>query len=267
VRQVSIGRAAVPSVASGMRCGIGLFGALTLLPALLAAQGGTVRGVVQDSAGRGMANADVVATPGPHRVRTDSVGRFVLAGIGGGKFVLHARKLGYSPGEATADLHGDGSVDVTLVLDHRMANLDTVVVRADGSCPDRSLDGWVCRKARGDKGVFMDYLDIDDKDPLTTADLYRDIPGFRVDVRPTRTGNRRVPVPNGLHCMISLVDGRPATAANFVPDLPWDLLALEVYPSATDVPKEYQRYVNEFSRGERCGVAIYWDQFAKLSSK
>lgn len=243
------------------------FTLLTLLAAgTRALAQGTVRGVVRDSANNPVAGAEVVATPGPHRARTDSLGRFVMANIGGAKYVIHARKLGYSPGEATADVH-DGTVDVTLVLEHQMANLDTVVVRADGTCPDRSLDGFMCRRARGGKGVFMDYVDIGDRDPLTTADLFRDIPGFRVDVRPTRTGNRRVPVLNGLHCMISLVDGRPATVANFVPELPWDLLALEVYTSAADVPKEYQRYVNELSRGERCGVAIYWDQFAKLSSK
>jgi hypothetical protein len=241
---------------------------LTLLPAVSGAQGGTIRGVVRDSADRPVFNADVVATPGPHRVRTDSLGRFVLAGIGGGKYVLHARKLGYSPGETTVDIHGDGTVDVKLTLEHRMAGLDTVFVRADGSCPERTLDGFLCRQKRGDKGVFMDYLDIDDKDPLTTADLFRDIPGFRVDVRPTRTGNRRIPVPNGLHCLTSLVDGRPATAANFVPDLPWDLMALEVYPLPADVPKEYQRYTFTSSiSGQRCGVAIYWTQYAKLSSK
>jgi hypothetical protein len=241
---------------------------LTLLPAVSGAQGGTIRGVVRDSADRPVANADVVAAPGPHRVRTDSLGRFVLAGIGGGKYMLRARKLGYSPGESTADIHGDGSVDVKLTLEHRMAGLDTVVVRADGSCPERTLDGFLCRQKRGDKGVFMDYLDIDDKDPLTTADLFRDIPGFRVDVRPTRIGNRRVPVPNGLHCLTSLVDGRPATQANFVPDLPWDLMALEVYLLPTDVPKEYQRYTfTSSTSGQRCGVAIYWTQFAKLRSE
>lgn len=228
---------------------------------------GTVRGVVRDSANNPVANAEVVATPGPHHARTDSLGRFTMPNIGGAQYVVHARKLGYSPAEATADVH-DGTVDLTLVLEHRMANLDTVVIRADGTCPDRSLDGFTCRRARGGKGVFMDYLDIDDKDPLTTADLFRDIPGFRVDVRPTRIGNRRVPVPNGLHCMISLVDGRLATPANFVPDVPWDLLALEVYPNAADVPKEYRRYVLEASpNGDRCGVAVYWDQYANLSSK
>jgi hypothetical protein len=243
--------------------------ALALLPTDLIAQGGggTLRGVVRDSADRPLVNVEVVATPGPHRARTDSLGRFTMAGIGGGQYVLHARKLGYSAGESTADIHGDGSADVKLILEHRMADLDTVVVREDGSCPERSLDGFMCRRKRGDKGVFMDYMDIDDKDPLTTADLFRDIPGFRVDVRPTRIGNRRIPVANGLHCMVSLVNGRPATAASFVPDVPWDLMALEVYPTPADVPKEYQRYMWDSAAGQRCGVAVYWDMFANLSSK
>src|SRR5262249_50000813 len=148
--------------------------------------GGTIRGVVRDSADRPLANAEVVATPGPHRARTDSVGRFAMVGIGGGQYSLHARKLGYSPGEATAEVHGGGTVDVRLSLEHHMAELDAVVVTADGSCPQRSLDGFMCGKKRGDKGVFMDYMDIDDKDQLSTADLFRDVPGFRVDVRPTR---------------------------------------------------------------------------------
>jgi hypothetical protein len=240
---------------------------LAFLPAVVGAQGGTLRGVVRDSADRPLANAEVVATPGPHRARTDSLGRFSMAGLGGGQYRVHARKLGYSPGETSADLHGDGALDVTVTLEHRMANLDTVVVNADGSCPERSFDGFLCRQKRGDKGVFMDYMDIDDKDLLSTADLFRDIPGFRVDVRPTRNGNRRIPVANGLHCLVSLVDGRPATAANFVPDLPGDLMALEVYPTPDEVPREYQRYQWDSRANQRCGVAVYWDLYANLSSK
>jgi Carboxypeptidase regulatory-like domain len=155
---------------------------LTLLPAAAVAQGGTLRGVVRDSANHPLGNAEVVATPGPHRARTDSLGRFTMTGIGGGQYIVHGRKLGYSPGEATADLRDNGSLDVTLTLEHRMADLDTVVVSADGSCPERSVDGFLCRQKRGDKGVFMDYMDIDDKDPLSTADLFRDIPGCGVAV-------------------------------------------------------------------------------------
>ncbi len=246
---------------------VSLILSLTLVPAAARAQGGTLRGVVRDSANRPLADAEVVATPGPHRARTDSLGRFAMAGVVGGHYVLRARKLGYSPGEATADLHDDGSLDVTLTLEHRIANLDTVKINADGSCPERSLDGFLCRKKRGDKGVLMDYLDIDDKDALSTADLFRDIPGFRVDVRPIRTGARRMPVASGLHCLVSLVDGRPATAANFIPDEPGDLMALEIYPTPADVPKEYQQYAWTASGGQRCSLAVYWDKFANLSSK
>ena len=244
---------------------VSLVCSLTLLSGVAAAQGGSLRGVVRDSADRPVANAEVVATPGPHHARTDSLGRWTMTGVDGGQYRVHARKLGYSPGEATADLHDNGTLDVALTLEHRVANLDTVVVNADGTCPERSLDGFLCRQKRGGKGVFMDYMDIDDKDQLSTADLFRDIPGFRVDVRPTRNGNRRIPVPAGLRCLVSLVDGRPATAANFIPDLPGDLMALEVYTTPDEVPKEYQRYI--WSGGQRCGMAIYWDMYAKLSSK
>src|SRR6516162_9137953 len=111
---------------------LSLLCSLALLPAALSAQGGggTLKGVVRDSADRPVANAEVVATPGPHRARTDSLGQFTMAGVGGGQFTLHARKLGYSPGEATAEIHGDGFADVKVTLEHRMADLDTVVVRA-----------------------------------------------------------------------------------------------------------------------------------------
>jgi Carboxypeptidase regulatory-like domain len=240
---------------------------LTLPAAVAGAQGGTLRGVVKDSSDRPIPNVEVVATPGPHRTRTDSTGHFAMTGLGGGQYIVHARKVGYSPGESTADLHGDGALDLTVTLEHRMADLDTVVVNADGTCPERSFDGFLCRQKRGGKGVFMDYMDIDDKDPLSTADLFRDIPGFRVDVRPTRNGNRRIPVATGLHCLVSLVDGRPATAANFIPDIPGELMALEVYPLPDDVPKEYQRYMWDSRAGQRCGLAVYWDLYANLSSR
>lgn len=240
---------------------------LALLPCAARAQGGTLRGVVRDSVKNPVPAAEVIASPGHHVARTDSLGRFTIGGVDGGQYTLQARKLGYSPAELTADLHDNGSLDVTLTLEHRMANLDTVVVSADGRCPGESVDGFYCRKSLGGKGVFMDYMDIDGIDAVSTADLFRDIPGFHVDTRPTATGARRVPVARGLHCMVSLVNGRPATAASFVPDLPGDLVALEVYPTPAEVPKEYQQYVFPLGTNERCGVAVYWDRFARLSSK
>ncbi len=240
---------------------------LIVLPVAAGAQGGTLRGLVRDSAKSPVPDAEIIASPGRHLARTDSLGRFTITGIDGGQYTVRVRKLGYSPAELTAELHDNGLLDVTLTLEHRMANLDTVVVNADGSCPEQSLDGFYCRKKRGGKGVFMDYMDIDAIDAVSTADLFRDIPGFRIDTRPTRTGARRVPIATGLRCMVPLVNGRPATAASFVPDLPGDLVALEVYPTPAEVPKEYQQFAFPVGASERCGVAVYWDLYARLSSK
>lgn len=240
---------------------------LVLLPGAVKAQGATFRGVVRDSVKNPVAGAEVMTMPGKHVTRTDSAGRFTLTGMDGGQYTLQARKLGYSPAELTADLHDNGTLDVTLTLEHRMANLDTVVVSADGRCPSESVDGFYCRKNIGGKGVFMDYMDIDALDAISTADLFRDIPGFHVDTRPTPIGARRIPAVRGQHCLVSLVNGRPATAASFVPDLPGDLVALEVYPTPAEVPKEYQQYVFPIGASERCGVAVYWDRFARLSSR
>ena len=239
-------------------------------PAQLAAQAGTITGVVRDSAQRPVAGADVVARPGTHRTRTDSAGRFTFSELGPDKYTVRARKLGFAPEEWDVTLSKGGRADIQLVLKHAMPMLDTVVVRADRECSRRSLDGFSCRRGGGSYGVFLDYTDIDDKEPLWTADLFRDIKGFRADVRSTRQGPIRVPthqLPWG--CVAHLVDGRPATAANFVPTDPYELIALEVYARPDSVPKEYQEYTwpaagGNITRSGRCSVIVYWTRFARL---
>src|SRR5258705_8631032 len=106
-----------------------------------------------------------------------------------------------------------------------MPMLDTVVVVAGRECSIHSFDGFVCRR-RGGGGVFLDYDEIDEKQRVWTADIFRDIAGFRVDLRPTRNGPTRVvtPVPPW-GCITSLVDGRPTSGAVLIPDLPIDVMA------------------------------------------
>src|ERR1051325_5807171 len=57
----------------------------------------TITGIVRDSASTPAANADVIARPSGRRTRSDSAGRFVLAGLEGGKYTVVGRKLGYTP--------------------------------------------------------------------------------------------------------------------------------------------------------------------------
>ena len=221
--------------------------------------GATISGVVQDSAAQPVVGADVIARPAGRRTRSDSAGRFVLSGLDAGKYTVVARKLGFAPVTYDVALSASGKATIKLVLDHRMPLLDTVRVTADRSCARATLDGFACRRHAGG-GIFLDYTDIDDKEPIWTADIFRDIPGFRVDVRNTRYGPVRVPV-KPLGCIASLVDGYPPSLARPIPDSPYDLIAVEVYVKPDSVPREYQMYTwpnYDVTRSGRCSVIVYW---------
>jgi carboxypeptidase family protein len=242
---------------------------VTATSALLPAQeprGATLTGTVRDSLAKPIANAEVVAQPDAHRTRTDSGGRFAFTALDGGRYTVRARKLGYAPAEWTADLSKDGRLDITLVLNRQFPTLDTVFVRADGQCSPFSLDGFSCRR-KSAKGLYLDYTDIDDKGTTFTGDLFRDIDGFREEVRSSRFGPVRIPVPlTGWRCLNQLVDGRPLSGANRVPELSADVVAMEVYKSPDDVPTEYQRYTwmpPNARFGGRCSLVVYWTQLAR----
>ena len=230
--------------------------------------GASVTGSVRDSAARPIADADVTLRPGNHRTRSDSAGRFSFTGLDDGKYMVVARRLGYAPVDWEVTLKKSGHVDVKLTLDRRLPILDTVVVSAGRECSRQSFDGFMCRR-RGGGGVFLDYNEIDEKAPLYTADLFNDMKGFRVDVRSTRQGPVRVAstaVPWG--CLTSLVDGRPVTGANIIPEYPIDVMAVEIYAKPDSVPKEYQTYTwprGSVTRSGRCSVVVYWTTHAKMT--
>lgn len=231
-------------------------------------RGATIAGTVRDSLSQPVPAADVVAQPGNHRTRADSAGNFVLTNLGGGSYVVAARKLGYAPERWDVKVSKNGRVEVKFVLARRVT-LDTISVVARHACPAYSVDGFMCRRRSGG-GVFLDYTDIDDRAVTETADLFRDIPGFRVDIRRTRLGPVRVPGRQGFGCISSLVDGYPVSAANLVPTNPSDLSAMEVYLKPDSVPEPYQRYTwppSGVHRSGRCSVVAYWTIWAPMTRK
>ena len=245
--------------------------ALTAIPTCLLAQAGagrgaTIAGSVRDSLGTPISGADVVAQPGHYRTRSDSSGNFILTGLDDGSYTVAARKVGYAPERWDLKISKNGRLDIKFVLGRRV-QLDTITVIARGSCPVFSLNGFWCRQRSG-VGVFMDYDDIDEQGVVYTADLFRQIPGFRVELRRTRMGPMPVPVRAGFGCITSLVDGMPVTGANPVPTNPSDLSALEVYLKPDSVPTPYQQYtwpeMNTHRTG-RCSVVLYWTIWAPVS--
>jgi len=226
-------------------------GICVLAANVAAAQAGSIRGLVRDSLDRPMPNAEVTITPGDRRQRTDSAGRFAFESIGSGKYVVRARRVGYSPAEFTVELNSGGHADVKLSLGPRYAALDTVFVHDGRPCPAQTYEGFICRRATV-KATFLDYTDIDSMNVLYSAELLRDIGGFTVEVIPTRNGPTRIA--SSRHCTTVLLNGILAQWHQ-VPEHPDDINAVEIYKTPKEVPKEFARFT--WGR-ESCWLVAYW---------
>jgi len=233
---------------------------VALLARGMAAQGsGSIRGVVRDSTQRPMSNADVFITPGNRRVRTDSTGRFAFDSLGAGQYIVRARRVGYGPTEWSIDLSKSGHADVQLLLGGRIVMLDTVYSTDGRPCEPKKYEGFLCRRATA-AGTFMDYTDIDTMQVDYSADLLRDVGGFTTDLRPSRNGVTRVA--GSRACTIVLLNGYPASWSS-IPDVPSMIVAIEIYKSPKDIPKEF----NRFTWGkERCWLVAWWTYDAAYRS-
>jgi hypothetical protein len=232
---------------------------------------GTITGTVRDEAGHPIANADVAALPGTAHTHTDSAGHFALTPLDGGSYRVRVRHLGYLVNDAAADLPDHGKLDLTFELKIRPAILDTVVVEADGNCAALEFGGFNCRKTRG-HGTYLTDDDIADRGENWLGEVFGGVRGFRVDSTATPFGRMPVPVPMvGQRCLAALVNGRPVSLTNQPPRWADQLLGVEIYSSASDVPKEYERYVWHSTplslggaerSGTRCSLVVYWTAYS-----
>ncbi len=225
------------------------------------ASGGTIVGLVRDTAGRPVAAANVSLRPGDRRTQTDSSGRFTITGLGDNTYTVHARKFGYRPDSWDVQLAKGGRVEVKLSLEAAPRLLDTVKVAASQPCPTQSISAFLCRRQRGG-GVFLDYTDIDDKEKSFVGQLFYDIPDFLVDFRISASGPDYFLRSKRSGCISSVVDGRPASKAFPIPVNADRLVALEIYTRPDSVPKELREYLwpktGDRARQGRCTVIVYW---------
>jgi hypothetical protein len=237
---------------------------------------GVIAGTVVDEQGKPLPDVDVVASAENARARSDSAGRFEIRNLEAGQYTVRARRIGFLPTRLTADLGKGGRADVKIELKVRPPMLDSVFVIANGVCPERSYVGFLCRRRAGKGGVYMTDDDIFDKNAREIGDIFRDVPGFRIELQPTVWG--RLPMPLSTKaslCLNALVNGRPASNTNQIPRFADEMLAVEIYAAPADVPEEYQRYVwgrqgrqtqsyrdRAGAVGERCSVVVYWTTFS-----
>ncbi len=244
------------------------------LSLLSAQKTGVISGTVRDEAGKPVPDADVVASADNARARTDTAGHFEIRNLDDGTYAVRVRRLGYLAARLTADISHGGRATLSIELKARPALLDSIVVVADGKCPEQSYTGFACRRRNG-KGIYYTDDDIFDKNARELGDIFRDLPGFRIELVMTQFGRVPYPIPTrASQCLNALVNGRAATLSNPVPRFADEMIAVEIYASPSDVPDEYQRYVwgvqgrqaqayrqRAGSSSDRCSVVVYWTRF------
>jgi len=149
------------------------------LPAEVHAQRRTVNGVVRDSAGAPIPEADV-SIPSAHLLaRTDNSGAFALTRVEPGQTELTVRRLGYVPQSLQIDVRPNNSDTLVVVLTAQAFELQGVAVNEQVKRHLLWIEDFYRRRAKGIGGTFYTREDIEARHASRLSDVLRDAPGVR----------------------------------------------------------------------------------------
>lgn len=231
-----------------MRSSLGLL--LLLGASQSLAQQGVVRGrVIDRSALRPVAQAEVVYSEAGRTIRADSAGQFELRGVRAGNVTLRVRALGYESQVVSFVLEEDQRVERIFSLEPGVQTLEGVDVTAAPSTGYR-LAGFERRSQTG-RGQYLDEEQIKKLGAHTVPETLRSLRGVLFEcgggtgcyVRMARAPMRCMPewiVDNQL-----MNDFGPLTPIR-------DVVGIEVYSGPGDVAGEFA------GRNAGCGVIVLW---------
>lgn len=198
----------------------------------------TLQGVVRDKDGHALAAAEVIVDD-EHRTITNSRGEFTIPDIPGGLVTFTARRIGYTPAITAIQVDPGLTVQLAVKLVPAAIELGTIVV--EGRRMDKSLwqTGFYQRQQTGMGHYFDDAFLANFHSGMGA--LLTNVPTVRV----TRASNGSAlavgKLANGSDCPLNVyVDGNilPWAAGTGLDDVVNrdDVLAVEVYPRASEMP-------------------------------
>lgn len=258
---------------------------LVLAPRALPAQGEVVGLVLEDSSRRPIPDATLTIAALNRNVRSDSLGRFMLAGIPRGDHVLQVRALGFREARHEVTIASNEVIVTDVLLTRTAQVLAGTNVMAPAAATGK-MAGFMERKQRGTGHFIMPEQLRDAEGRRKTGDLLSLVPGavmkrggmkawiasgratnqmsggcaFCKDTtRQPDRADRAAGAPKACYMDVYL-DGtlvfdssRPSSGLFDVNSLdPAHLEGVEVYASASQVPAQYNRTAGG------CGVILLW---------
>lgn len=250
----------MPSLRSLLRPLVAALCTAMVVPAALAAQPGTVRGVVTDSAGNPMRGVEVLALKQDRSVRTDAEGRFLLRGLPWGQVVLMARSPGWKPQDEIVQM-GDNGGDrvVQFALSRAVQLLDTARIVSQDGCASFTYSGFDCRRRAG-IGQFRGPDELEALRPEYWADMFEGMNGLRKE--PWRDPLRgrldwTVASTTGWRCLTEGYNGRHRTAREEI-IYENQIYAIEYFDVYEKVPDMYKRLAWPTGQERPCALVMYW---------
>lgn len=245
-------------LAIAVACAPGALSAQVVIPDTVFARAerptGTIRGIVQTSDGKPVADAQVtigeLAT-----VRSNGAGSFFLLQVPRGTYTITVRTFGGPPQSDTVAIAGGDTASVTIRLREKLTELETV--RAIGQRliegPGYSaLEDFYRRRQRG-FGKFFTREQLERV--LTFEQLIRsNMAGVRFNR--DMYGNvsidfARCPPIFGIQPVVYYVDGMQTMAGDLFSWFnPNDIEAMEIYRGSSELPPE--------ARGIACAAVFFW---------
>lgn len=235
--------------------GVQLILLLALVPGIAAGQlVGSVRGVVHDSVGGVVSDAEIAIKGSGLRTTSDDAGTFRLAGIPQGEAVIEVRRLGYHPVSTSVTIAAGTEVEVKPTLAPVPEQLTPVQIHARAEAYDSRLSGFNERKTKH-VGYFVTREKLDRMNSARFVDALREMPA--VSVRTLRGGVITVSLRGARCAPLFFMDGFPASAGTMDLDM-IDLSGvegIEVY-SGMSIPAQFM----VASGSENCGVIAVWSR-------
>jgi hypothetical protein len=215
-----------------------------------------LHGIVRDSAGAPIHQADVGIVALHKLTRTDEGGRFRLDAVPAGVVTVSIRKIGFEPQTLTHTVAAGAPDTMRVTMSVRIATLPGVQVSEREMRRMLWIEDFYRRLTRG-IGTYLTRDEIEARRAARVSDALRDMPGIRfVRVR-GGTGVRFVSAPsNRRDCRPMIwVDGQRAPDME-VDDLPVnEIEGIELYHGPSTTPMQ-------FSQGAMttCGTIVVWSR-------
>jgi len=235
------------------------------------APGRVVGRVLEGGREFGVSDVDItILTSPPVSILSDPQGRFSVADVETGLVEVRFERLGYATRTTTVIVQPERTVEIAASMSARPIELDPITVVVRSLTLERN--GFY-RRSNTSWGSQLTRKDLDEIDPILVSDVFRRLPGVRVEGgaimgRLVGFGDR---------CQLRIfLDGLPmGSSFSLIPDTTVADGALSQAPTSTEfwdfdaIPPDYLEGVEVYQGlgtpiqyGPACGVVLFWTRGA-----